>query len=947
MVGSTQVSPRGSKVGVVLCLFTLLVPFLIADQAAGQLAVLDEASVEWSSTSGQAMATDMATGEEIYGGDPLGLVANYQITSRFGLSPDSFELWVCEVSGGTLELSVPEVIVFLEAEVNAYFAWLSNGKYQLTLHPGGTVAGDLNDCEEEVARESTGAHRGALLISSIDKASEYLVLGGIGTPGSICHFPSVNMCSDTYPSNGRHVLLYGFRNLESIQAGSLLSLVTDGIDTAAAAYKVRTFDSILHEIGHTLAFPHSYTGTTAPFHEREYDNPMDLLSGGPKVEVVAWLEGRTAYRRIETGLSATIAINRYAAGWISPEEVAVYEDGTSRYTLHALGNEGTQMLVVPSGIDGTYLAIGARVATGYDSLIPKEGIEVYLVDQRSTACPYPIQDTCWGLNRRTQPYPVVRGEPTAHVLGVSDTIKTEQGVTITVVERQGESFVVEVDDENAKYHTPSSYDEQLARATALAEFSDVPMDHTAVDAISWAFSENVTVGVGNGQFGIGQPLTREQMVTFLCRAYEPSECSNEEHRGSERFDDIPLNHWANSAIGWAVKRGVTAGVGPNTFGLGQTLPREQIVTFLYRAEQSSSYTTLGHRIYKDVPTNDTGWYQAPIGWAYSRGITAGIAKEKFGFGTPLSREEMVLFLCRAKAPGICGPSQETLSSSVITTPARPTELITLDPETVQSISAGGWHSCGIRHDGTATCWGSNLDGQSDPPSEIVLTIDTGADHSCAILTYGTVTCWGHNGEGRSNAPAGQFTAISAGGLHSCGIRTDGTVTCWGASAFGQSDAPSDKFTAISAGWYYPCGIRTDGTVTCWGDSSFGQSDAPAGQFTAISAVGSHSCGIRTDGTVTCWGYNAFGQSDAPAGQFTAITAGSLHSCGIRTDGTVTCWGYNAFGRSDAPAGQFTAITAGGLHSCGIRTDGTVTCWGSNVYGQTNAPSGRFQNPLQH
>ena len=144
------------------------------------------------------------------------------------------------------------------------------------------------------------------------------------------------------------------------------------------------------------------------------------------------------------------------------------------------------MLVVPSGIDGTYLAVGARVATGYDSLIPKEGIEVYLVDQRSTAFPYPLQNTCWGSRRRTQPYPVVRGDPIAHVLGVSDTIKTEQGVTTTVVERQGESFVVDVDDENAKYRALSSYDEQLARARALADFSDVPMDHIALDAISWA-----------------------------------------------------------------------------------------------------------------------------------------------------------------------------------------------------------------------------------------------------------------------------------------------------------------------------------------------------------------------------------------------------------------------------------------------------------------------------
>ncbi|MCY3963310.1 MAG: RCC1 domain-containing protein, partial [bacterium] len=58
-----------------------------------------------------------------------------------------------------------------------------------------------------------------------------------------------------------------------------------------------------------------------------------------------------------------------------------------------------------------------------------------------------------------------------------------------------------------------------------------------------------------------------------------------------------------------------------------------------------------------------------------------------------------------------------------------------------AIAAGSWHSCGIRADSTAECWGSNSDGQAD-------------------------------------APAGAFTAIAAAHTHSCGIRADNTAECW-------------------------------------------------------------------------------------------------------------------------------------------------------------------------
>ena len=66
------------------------------------------------------------------------------------------------------------------------------------------------------------------------------------------------------------------------------------------------------------------------------------------------------------------------------------------------------------------------------------------------------------------------------------------------------------------------------------------------------------------------------------------------------------------------------------------------------------------------------------------------------------------------------------------------------------------------------------------PSEGFTSVSAGVTHSCGVRADGTVTCWGYNDDGQADAPSGGFIAVSAGALHSCGVRADGSVTCWGA-----------------------------------------------------------------------------------------------------------------------------------------------------------------------
>lgn len=49
-----------------------------------------------------------------------------------------------------------------------------------------------------------------------------------------------------------------------------------------------------------------------------------------------------------------------------------------------------------------------------------------------------------------------------------------------------------------------------------SSFSDVKPNKWYSKAVEWAYQNGITAGVGNGRFGIGQPITRQDYVVMLC-----------------------------------------------------------------------------------------------------------------------------------------------------------------------------------------------------------------------------------------------------------------------------------------------------------------------------------------------------------------------------------------------------------------------------------------------
>jgi hypothetical protein len=111
------------------------------------------------------------------------------------------------------------------------------------------------------------------------------------------------------------------------------------------------------------------------------------------------------------------------------------------------------------------------------------------------------------------------------------------------------------------------------------------------------------------------------------------------------YDDVPVDHWAASAIEKAFKKNFMSGVSDRKFGLNQEVTREQLAVALDKAgllESDAFAKTSASLVYSDVP--ESHWAASAIMKAFNKNVMSGVGGGKFGLGEELTREQFTTVL---------------------------------------------------------------------------------------------------------------------------------------------------------------------------------------------------------------------------------------------------------------------------------------------------------------
>jgi hypothetical protein len=121
----------------------------------------------------------------------------------------------------------------------------------------------------------------------------------------------------------------------------------------------------------------------------------------------------------------------------------------------------------------------------------------------------------------------------------------------------------------------------------VADFLDVPGSHQFYSFVTVLVRNQITVGMGGGNYGVDFPTLRQQMAVFLLKGkfglcYVPPACTGV-------FGDVPCPSQFADWIEALAAEGITGGCGAGNYCPATPVRRDQMAVFLLKAKHGSSY----------------------------------------------------------------------------------------------------------------------------------------------------------------------------------------------------------------------------------------------------------------------------------------------------------------------------------------------------------------------
>ena len=278
------------------------------------------------------------------------------------------------------------------------------------------------------------------------------------------------------------------------------------------------------------------------------------------------------------------------------------------------------------------------------------------IGRTCTVCGYTKPSTSGGvstyaINVESAENGTVTMTPKTAARGVTVTLTVEPDKgytleTLTVTDKNGNEIEL-TNKGDGKYTFTMPASKVTVKATFMEDnsmlnfFVDVPADAYYYDAVLWAVENGVTEGTNadGTLFSPNDPCTRAQVVTFLWRA-----AGSPEPESLRSFADVSADSYYAKAVAWAVENGITTGTGDGLFSPDAVCSRAQIVTFLWRAQQSPAAGS--GNPFLDVAAD--AYYTDAVLWAVENGVTMGTNAEGTAFSPDddCTRAQIVTFLYR-------------------------------------------------------------------------------------------------------------------------------------------------------------------------------------------------------------------------------------------------------------------------------------------------------------